>query len=193
MRGRPNAKVSGKPEGCPLVCHRGCATEHLKPVSNQTFHKGSTGEWSEIGPVVSASQKNARGPPNAKLSGKPYGGPGGTRLAASTRTSAPHPAQNALPARILEGPEGKSREPRPGVGLGPLERPVRRARSPARLWERFLRTSYVRNAQLWHVNYPGRMNEGFRVETSLRKPYQAAAHPSPRFLARGVLCKCSLT
>ena len=56
-----------------------------------------------------------RGPPNAKVSGTPDGGPGGARLAVSTRATTLQPAPNAVPVRVSEGPQGKSREPGPGV------------------------------------------------------------------------------
>ena len=74
-------------------------------------------ECREIGPVEAASQNTGRGPPNAKVSGKPDGGPGGTRLAVSTRTTTQQSAQNAVPVRTSEGAQGKSREPGPGVRL----------------------------------------------------------------------------
>ena len=81
------------------------------------MQKASTRECNEIGPVVSASQNNGRGPPNAKVSGKPDGGPGGTRLAARTRTVTLQLAPKAVPVQVSEGAQGKSREPGPGVRL----------------------------------------------------------------------------
>ena len=71
----------------------------------------------EIGPVETVSQNNVRGPPNAKVSGKPDGGPGGTRLAVRTRTVTLQLAPNGVPVRVSEGRQGKSREPGPGVRL----------------------------------------------------------------------------